>query len=239
MQANEYVKNVLITESNNFDLIGSRFAIKSIDMAGIAGCDSHMEGLNSAQENLKIANAQSIRNIRLLHAVIGMSTEVGELFEFLDKENLDFTNLKEEVGDAFWYCGIAVDELKLDLAQMIMLGRTQFVTNKGLSASEVRNRFLQVLISATKDVNVLLDLLKKSAFYGKSLDQIKFGDALSQFVTEMMRALVLGGFTVEEAMEINIAKLKKRYGDKFTEAAAITRNLDAERKILESNSKLN
>ena len=34
-------------------------------------------------------------------------------------------------------------------------------------------------------------------------------------------------------MDTNIAKLKARYGDKFTEQAASERDLDTEREILE------
>lgn len=210
MQANEYVNNVLVTESNNFDVIGSRFSVEP------------------GKEN-----TEAIRNLRLLHATIGICTEVGELFEFLEKEALDFTNLKEEVGDAFWYCGIAVDELKLDLGQMVKTGSNDLPLMGGLSVADKRAQFLQVLIAATKDSSVLLDLLKKSAFYGKPLDHGKFAETLSRFVSAMMTLLALGGFTVEAAMDVNIAKLRKRYGQKFTEAAAITRDLEAERKILE------
>jgi uncharacterized protein YabN with tetrapyrrole methylase and pyrophosphatase domain len=38
----------------------------------------------------------------------------------------------------------------------------------------------------------------------------------------------------EDVMERNIAKLKARYGDKFTEHAATNRNLEEERRILET-----
>lgn len=42
------------------------------------------------------------------------------------------------------------------------------------------------------------------------------------------------GFTFEEVQDTVIAKLKHRYPDKFTSEAAINRDLDGERKILES-----
>lgn len=215
MHPNDYVTNVLVTESNNFDVIGSRFNV------------------NSDNQNI---SEQAIRNIRLLHSTMGLCTEVGELFEFLDKETLDFTNLKEEVGDAFWYCGIAIDELNLDLNQMVETSRAQLTSQAPTTEAARRAHFVHLLSKATKESSVLLDLLKKSAFYGKNLDQAKFTETLTHFVGTMMATLTLGGFTVEEAMEVNIAKLKKRYGDKFTEAAAITRNLEAERKILEGQS---
>lgn len=48
------------------------------------------------------------QNLRILHAVMGMVTEAGELMDAVKKaliygKPLDFTNLKEENGDSFWY----------------------------------------------------------------------------------------------------------------------------------------
>lgn len=43
------------------------------------------------------------------------------------------------------------------------------------------------------------------------------------------------GFTIEECMETNIAKLRKRFGEKFTEYDANNRDLNAEREVLEGS----
>lgn len=53
---------------------------------------------------------------RLLHAALGMQTETAEFSDALKKsifygKPLDVVNLKEEIGDLFWYLAIAVDEL--------------------------------------------------------------------------------------------------------------------------------
>ena len=58
----------------------------------------------------------SKRNIRLLHAGIGLATESGEFLDALKKaifygKELDRVNLQEEIGDLLWYCAIALDEL--------------------------------------------------------------------------------------------------------------------------------
>lgn len=55
---------------------------------------------------------------RLLHAGIGLSTEAGEFLDALKKhifygKELDRVNLKEEMGDLFWYLAIACDELEV------------------------------------------------------------------------------------------------------------------------------
>lgn len=56
------------------------------------------------------------RNIRLLHAAMGLETEVGEFMDPLKKhifygKEIDTVNLAEELGDMFWYIAIACDEL--------------------------------------------------------------------------------------------------------------------------------
>jgi NTP pyrophosphatase (non-canonical NTP hydrolase) len=124
MNPNEYIKNVLKTESNNFDAIKSRLEPTSI---------------------------------RLLHAFIGMATESAEA----------------------------------------------------------------------------VDMLKKHLFYGKPLDKVNAVEEISDQLWYIAVALDALGVSFEEVMEKNIAKLKKRYGDKFTSEAALNRDLTAERKILE------
>lgn len=56
---------------------------------------------------------------RILHASIGFVTEAGEFQDALKKtlfygEDLDLTNLKEELGDMLWYMAIAMDALGTD-----------------------------------------------------------------------------------------------------------------------------
>lgn len=126
MQTSDYIKNAIKTESRDFDAIGKRL--------------------------------QSVQNQRLLHSGIGLATEAGEFLDALKKhvfygKDLDTVNLREEMGDVFWYCAIIADELGVDFS---------------------------------------------------------------------------------EVMERNIAKLKARYGEKFSEDRANERDLGTEREILES-----
>ncbi len=126
METQEYIKNAIKTESRDFSAIGERL--------------------------------QSVENQRLLHGGIGLATEAGEFLDALKKhvfygKELDKVNLREEMGDIFWYCAIIADQLDVDFATV---------------------------------------------------------------------------------MERNITKLKARYGEKFTEEAATTRDLKTEREILEN-----
>jgi len=80
----------------------------------------------------------------------------------------------------------------------------------------------------------IMDQLKKVTMYGKQLDKVnleeEIGD-LAWYVALMVDEL---GLDFESILDKNIAKLKARYGEKFTETAALNRNLEKERTILES-----
>lgn len=126
METQEYINNAIRTEARDFKAIGERL--------------------------------QSVENQRLLHGGIGLATEAGEFLDALKKhifygKEVDKVNLREEMGDIFWYCAIIADQLDVDF---------------------------------------------------------------------------------KEVMERNITKLKARYGDKFTESKANTRDLKTEREILEN-----
>lgn len=64
-----------------------------------------------------IANRISTqREIRLLHAAMGLCSESGELMDVMNKylfygKPIDISNVKEEAGDAMWYLAILFSEL--------------------------------------------------------------------------------------------------------------------------------
>jgi hypothetical protein len=71
------------------------------------------------------------------------------------------------------------------------------------------------------------------------IDRKKCEKALQQIVTGLSFASRSGfGRELAEICERNILKLAKRYPDKFSEVAAVERNLEAERYVLETASKL-
>lgn len=105
-------------------------------------------------------NAHIETHVDVMHGIIGLFTEAGELLEAMrsainENRPFDFVNLKEEVGDSFWY-------------QAIIAFRS--------------------------------------------------------------------GFSFEDAMRVNIAKLRARFPDAFTEFDANNRELGVERAILEGGN---
>jgi len=63
-------------------------------------------------------------NPRILHGVIGISTEAGEMLSNLKKalfygNEVDINNLKEEIGDVLWYIAILSNELDISIETLM------------------------------------------------------------------------------------------------------------------------
>jgi NTP pyrophosphatase (non-canonical NTP hydrolase) len=85
------------------------------------------------------------------------------------------------------------------------------------------------------EVGEFVDGIKKHQFYGKSMDVTNLVEELGDLFWYMAIAADVLGVTFEEIQSKNIAKLKARYGDKFSSTRAMNRNLDTERAILTSD----
>lgn len=94
-------------------------------------------------------------------------------------------------------------------------------------------KLLHAVIGIATESGELLDQMKKVVYYGKPLDRINIREELGDlmwYMAILMRELDLN---LEEILELNIEKLRARYGDKFHASGALNRNLDEERRILE------
>ena len=100
--------------------------------------------------------------------------------------------------------------------------------------AEVRNqRLLHAGIGLATEAGEFLDAMKKHVFYGKELDTVNLGEEMGDLFWCCAIVADELGLDFAKVMDTNIAKLKARYGDKFTEQAASERDLDTEREILE------
>lgn len=171
------------------------------------------------------------RMIRLLHAGLGMSSELTELIDAADKDIIDWINVMEETADLGWYCSIATNAMGFDPEKISEYENSikEIMELKPLD----ENTLEQGMFTLTYLVGEFNDLLKKHLMYGRELNTEKVKECLQKLCASLSGMCRVAGFTIEEARERNIAKLKKRFGNKFTEAAALNRDLDSERKILE------
>jgi NTP pyrophosphatase (non-canonical NTP hydrolase) len=157
----------------------------------------------------------SVENPRLLHAAIGIMTESAELL--LAPEG-DTTNVKEELGDVLWYVAIAADEMQVTFDQLKLLG------------DEIaQDHPLRYLLGSAGSA---LDVIKRGLFYGITIDTRRLGKNLGSILLAIEVLAEAEGWTMSDLQEANIAKLTKRFPDKFTTEAAVNRDVEAEREVL-------
>lgn len=182
---------------------------------------------------------------RLLHACVGISTELCEIVSCVGPSDcdgslpLDRTNLKEELGDLWWYAAILCDAAPLEVQR---LERLQDYASCFLDAfqedarvaNDVRGLVIQMMIP----VGECFDVLKRRVYYGsddadRKACWSKFRESAEDVVNTLMHITRRCGFTFQEVREANIAKLAKRYPDGFAKFRAIDRDLAGERQVLE------
>jgi len=157
---------------------------------------------------------------KILHAVMGILTEIEELLDNHDVDKLpDEVGRNEEIADILWYCAIISREFNIDYPQII----TKTINNNPMS----------LIIKIIKNSCKLLDIMKKKIFYNKIIDENLFKTIFHIILLDISDYANCYGINLENAFDINIAKLKARYGDKFSSDRAINRDLDLERNILE------
>ena len=160
---------------------------------------------------------ESIKNIdfngvnsRLLHASLGLATECGELLENYygfrtDKKEIDYKNLKEEIGDLAWYLAVLFDYFNIKSVDDIDV----------VNAVEWFEDLELLLLSLTIKSSELLDVVKKAIFYDRDFkkeDLIKKGYEIL-LTLDMLCDTALNSESLELSgvLELNISKLSKRY----------------------------
>lgn len=94
-------------------------------------------------------------------------------------------------------------------------------------------RLLHAAMGLTTESGELFDALKRHLVYGKPLDRTNLIEEAGDILWYLALLLDTVHSDFDEAMEKNVAKLKARFGEKFTEAAALDRDLNKEREALE------
>ena len=93
---------------------------------------------------------------------------------------------------------------------------------------------MHMAIGVSTEANELLDVYKKWFAYNKSIDVVNVKEEIFDCFWYLVNLCRMLNIDIENGMEINIAKLRQRFPEKFTEENAVSRDLDKERKILES-----
>lgn len=89
---------------------GRELNVDKINAFKLEAFESLTESNSTAHSSYNITNNE---HIRIIHSILGMNTEGGELikvlFDILQTGTYDRTNFLEELGDCQWYTGTALD----------------------------------------------------------------------------------------------------------------------------------
>lgn len=98
------------------------------------------------------------------------------------------------------------------------------------------SRCMHALLGMMSELGELADAFKKHLIYGAPLDMVNLVEENGD--QDWYRALFADAIKVgfAQAWEINIAKLRKRFPDRFTSERALVRDLDGERATLEAGT---
>lgn len=105
-------------------------------------------------------------------------------------------------------------------------------TRAELESKGVNN--LHMLLGIVSEAGELVDVFKKNIAYGKEIDWVNVKEEIGDLMWYIVGFCNINGWDLNQILETNSAKLKERYPDKFSEDKALNRNLDAERKVLET-----
>jgi NTP pyrophosphatase (non-canonical NTP hydrolase) len=172
--------------------------------------------------DLRTFQANSIRTIKYLghvnwdscHMALGMGSELSELDEAIEK--VDDVGVREELGDIMWYIANEATMRKMSIVAQTDVGYYTF-RHLVKTVSEYQNLVKRDVVYNKVDNTAIQATLQKltSICYNFSLDR-----GLSKIY-------------LPKALDRNIAKLRERYPEKYTDDLAANRDLAAERRELE------
>ena len=92
---------------------------------------------------------------------------------------------------------------------------------------------LHASLGMASEAGEMADMLKRHTFYGTRVDRINALEEVGDCLWYQALAIRELNSSFADVMAANIAKLQFRYGDQFDSVAAVVRDCDTERQILE------
>lgn len=195
------------------------------------------------------------KELNLYHSSTGVFTEVAELVDNLKRhiyygKDIDYVNLKEELGDICWYFAILFNQYKENITPNIYISKVDYhpffySINKKYTKDF---QYLKIIERLAEFVNLYTKYIDTLAESNKFINEIKYIVDNTTYTFEPngifeIITVLCDFFDVDfnEVLELNIKKLEERYRQKnggvgFSEDKAINRNVENELKVL-SNEK--
>jgi hypothetical protein len=169
--------------------------------------------------------------LRLVHMSLGINTEVAEMCDREDTRD-SAERCREELGDMMWYVAGACDVLEIDLASIMAQPSDVAVIPDSVDSAQLSLEITNVFENMCFGAGLFADQVKKATFYGKDFNQEKAVDGLRRVVESVQIFLHVHDVDFLSVLKDNIAKLAVRFPGKFTEEAALNRDLDAESEMI-------
>lgn len=169
----------------------------------------------------------------MVHMGLGIVGELGEFAGAIKKnlvylKPLDKVNLGEEGGDTFWYISDLNPEIAVDVARMELAFATGFEAATKVEGFDAGRVVIYVMARCS---NAVANLVNMQALDAGEEQAIANVTVICRAMGELYATF---GLDLAASLTANIEKLKARYGEKFTEAAALNRDLGKERGVLET-----
>ena len=211
-----------------------------------------------ARRTLKVLPYQQ----HLIHMALGLCGEVGEIIDAIKKFAIyekgvdpsgakdadgkplvvkvadggviDKINLMEELGDVCWYFACLLDDLQIHPAAVDASVASGYAQGSAVKPKDVFETSQCLLALGMGIYGIALTMVSRKDFKPGGKEFSDLCAALGESV-----GFIAGTFNLDMAqvLERNIAKLAKRYGDKYSDLAATNRDTAAERLVLEAGDK--
>ena len=181
----------------------------------------------SRPTDLKFSRGGMLATLQMLAAAASMADKLKRHIFYGDKAKLDeqkFFNDAETL--------VAKLNDIHEFAEHEALTKSDDGVDQGLFEPNIR--VLHAGLGMFSESGELLEAIIKQIETG-TLDMVNTGEEGGDQLWYQAILADETGVSIEHNMEANIAKLAKRYPDKFSEEAAVTRDLAGERAILESH----
>lgn len=106
----------------------------------------------------------------------------------------------------------------------------------GRASAEGGINLLHASMGLATESGEVVDAIKKHLFYGKPIDRTNLIEEAGDVLWYLALLLDTVGVSFEQVMDVNIAKLQKRFPEKFGGFEALNRDLSAERAVLEKGA---
>lgn len=160
--------------------------------------------------------------------VFQLFANITELSNMLDLSKKDIFYGKELEGVADAKANALVEAGKAEILDILQVAQNTILS------SDKNVRILHSVLGMASEVGEIITCFMEAMSEGNELDVVNFKEELSDIQWYTSVGLDALDSSLEEVWHLNIEKLKKRYpGQKFTEEAAINRDTNSERKVMD------